>query len=86
VRVLRVAGYNTRWAKLLLPRLFPLPVENSEHRHLFVTCFFGANDASIPGERQHVPLDEFETNLEHIVDHLKQVCVAAANGEKLIRL
>lgn len=37
---------------------------------MFVTVFFGANDASLPGDRehnQHVPIEEYELNLRTIV-------------------
>ena len=62
------SGYNTRHAVNLLPKVFGQ--EMNSNRTLFVTVFFGANDASLPGERehnQHVPIDEFEVNLRHIV-------------------
>ena len=31
---------------------------------------FGANDAALPGELQHVPLDRFSANLHRLVDWL----------------
>ena len=39
------SGYNTRWARLLLPKIFPTspPVPAK-----LVTVFFGANDAALP--------------------------------------
>ena len=39
------SGYNTRWARLLLPKAFPTspPVPAK-----LVTVFFGANDAALP--------------------------------------
>lgn len=35
------------------------------------TIFFGANDASLPNapNKQHIPLDEYKSNLEKIVTH-----------------
>jgi lysophospholipase L1-like esterase len=60
-------GYNTRWARHLLPSMFP---DNCQ-QHLLVTCWFGANDAAAPGEKAHVPLEEFAENLRHI---LKRLC------------
>jgi hypothetical protein len=39
------SGYNTRWARFLLPKIFPLSA--SEPTRL-VTVFFGANDAALP--------------------------------------
>lgn len=60
------SGYNTRHAVDLLPTVFDDTMNNA----LFVTVFFGANDASLPGDRehnQHVPIDEYETNLRTIV-------------------
>lgn len=66
------SGYNTRHALKLIPTIFvdgmdPLFVTAPP---LFVTVFFGANDASLPGDRehnQHVPVDEYEKNLRTIV-------------------
>lgn len=63
-------GYNTRWALLLLDKIFPL----SSKAPLVVTVFFGANDAALLGrssERQHVPLIEYKENLHQIITHLK---------------
>jgi isoamyl acetate esterase len=31
--------------------------------------FYGANDAVLPGQPQHVPLDEYKENLKTIVQH-----------------
>jgi lysophospholipase L1-like esterase len=64
-------GYNTRWALLLLDKIFPL---QSSKAPLVVTVFFGANDAALLGrssERQHVPLIEYKENLHQIITHLK---------------
>jgi len=60
-------GYNTRWALHLLPQLFPA----QEGGHWLVTVFFGANDATIPSQAPHVPLDEYEANLKQILNYLK---------------
>ena len=46
-------------------------ISNMEEDVLFCTVFLGANDAALPGERQHVPLNEYETNLERIVAKLR---------------
>jgi lysophospholipase L1-like esterase len=49
----------------LVPTIFEAGIDP-----LFVTVFFGANDASLPGDRehnQHVPVDEYEQNLRTIV-------------------
>ena len=37
-----------------------------------MTVFFGANDACIPGERQHVPLQEYGKNLSKIVKAIQK--------------
>lgn len=65
-------GYNTRWALLLLDKIFPL---QSAKPPLVATVFFGANDAVLLGrssERQHVPLIEYKENLHRIIIHLKK--------------
>mmetsp|Transcript_23398 Transcript_23398/g.32787 ORF Transcript_23398/g.32787 Transcript_23398/m.32787 type:complete len:282 (-) Transcript_23398:192-1037(-) len=63
------SGYNTRHALDLLPHVIGTtrPAEGV----LFATVFFGANDAALPGELQHVPIDEYEQNLKTIVHHMK---------------
>ncbi|XP_003464983.2 isoamyl acetate-hydrolyzing esterase 1 homolog isoform X2 [Cavia porcellus] len=64
------SGYNTRWARIILPRL----VGNWDSPTV-VTIFFGANDSSLREEnpRQHVPLDEFAANLSSMVHYLRSV-------------
>jgi isoamyl acetate esterase len=42
---------------------------------LFCTIFLGANDAALPGERQHVPIDEYEANLGTIITSIRCVLV-----------
>ncbi|KAL1783645.1 isoamyl acetate-hydrolyzing esterase 1-like [Sigmodon hispidus] len=67
------SGYNTRWAKIILPRLIRKGsgVENPAA----ITIFFGANDCSLKDEnpKQHVPLDEYSANLRDMVQYLRSV-------------
>ncbi|EFJ51849.1 hypothetical protein VOLCADRAFT_79531 [Volvox carteri f. nagariensis] len=78
-----MSGYNTRWAMETLPYVFgptltpgvPSPTAASE-RVMFATVFFGANDAArLEGPshsaRQHVPLDEYRSNLKEMVRYIK---------------
>ena len=67
-----VLADNTRWARHLLPTLFPLS-EDGGQQHLLVTVWFGANDAAAPSEVTHVPLAEFRDNLREILRHLCKV-------------
>jgi len=59
-------GYNTRWNKILLPRL--IPARDASNIHL-VIIFLGANDC-VPGGVHAVPLDEFRMNLVSMLDYL----------------
>lgn len=62
------SGYNTRHNLDLLPQMvFP-----SSSNILFATIWLGANDASLPKERQHVPLEEYADNLRKIVREMKK--------------
>ena len=62
------SGYTSRHAVEMLPRIFPgPPVEPC----LFCTVFFGANDGALPGELQHVPVEEYGQNLVKIVKHIR---------------
>jgi len=69
------SGYNTRWAKIILPRL--IRKENSLDSPVAVTIFFGANDSALKDEnpKQHVPLAEYVANLESMVGYLQEAGV-----------
>ncbi|KAI9803279.1 MAG: hypothetical protein M1825_002070 [Sarcosagium campestre] len=62
------SAYNTREVLKLLPHIIPSP-EQAKLR--FVTVFFGANDACLPGTSsgQHIPLSEYRHNLVQILRH-----------------
>lgn len=62
------SGYNTRLALDLLPRVFPGPPQEG---CLFCTVFFGANDAALPGQVQHVPMEEYGDNIVQVVRHVR---------------
>ncbi|XP_044147845.1 isoamyl acetate-hydrolyzing esterase 1 homolog [Bufo gargarizans] len=68
-----LSGYNTRWAKQILPKLIPDSARAADIAA--VTIFFGANDSSIREEnpQQHVPLEEYAENLRSMVQYLKSV-------------
>lgn len=59
------SGYNTRWAKQILPDI----LKSAPGPLLAVTLFFGANDAASDG--QHVPLEEYEANLQAMIENVK---------------
>ncbi|EPY75589.1 isoamyl acetate-hydrolyzing esterase 1-like protein [Camelus ferus] len=69
------SGYNTRWAKIILPRL--IRKGTSLDTPVAVTIFFGANDSALKDEnpKQHVPLEEYVANLKSMVQYLKSVDV-----------
>ncbi|KAM8931883.1 isoamyl acetate-hydrolyzing esterase 1 homolog isoform 4-T4 [Lycaon pictus] len=69
------SGYNTRWAKIILPRL--IRKGDSLDRPAAVTIFFGANDSALKDEnpKQHIPLNEYVANLKSMVQYLKSVDV-----------
>ncbi|KAG8445621.1 hypothetical protein GDO86_010413 [Hymenochirus boettgeri] len=72
-----LSGYNSRWAKLLLPRL--IAKTNQSDCIVAITIFFGANDSSILEEnpQQHVPLEEYMENLRSMILYLKSVQIAS---------
>lgn len=62
-------GYNTRWAKMMLPKVFP-PGSASASADVIVVCF-GALDAILPiNKAHHVPKTEFRSNLKDILNYL----------------
>ncbi|XP_029087335.1 isoamyl acetate-hydrolyzing esterase 1 homolog [Monodon monoceros] len=69
------SGYNTRWVKIILPRL--IRKGNSLDSPVAVTIFFGANDSALKGEnpKQRIPLEEYAANLTSTVQHLQSVGV-----------
>ena len=60
-------GYNTKMLKLALPNIFSSL--GSAEQAGFV-LFMGTNDAVIPGQLLHVPIDEFRDNMQYIIDQL----------------
>lgn len=72
------SGYNSRWAKIILPRI--LPSQEAPDSHIeAVTVFFGANDCALKDKnpQQHVPLQEYSENLKDIARLLGSVGVPA---------
>ncbi|XP_004082315.1 isoamyl acetate-hydrolyzing esterase 1 homolog isoform X2 [Oryzias latipes] len=62
-----LSGYNSRWARIVLPRL--LSSQGSACDSIAaVTVFFGANDCALEDKnpQQHVPLSEYLENLKEI--------------------
>ncbi|KAK1333298.1 hypothetical protein QTO34_006839 [Cnephaeus nilssonii] len=72
------SGYNTRWAKIILPRL--IRKGSVLDSPVAVTIFFGANDSALKEEnpKQHIPLDEYMANLRSMVQYLRSVDVPEA--------
>ncbi|NXS98918.1 IAH1 esterase, partial [Jacana jacana] len=68
-----LSGYNTRWAKLILPRL--ISGSTGAESTVAVTIFFGANDSALKelNPKQHVPLEEYAANLKSMIQYLKSV-------------
>ncbi|CAI5769551.1 Isoamyl acetate-hydrolyzing esterase 1 homolog [Podarcis lilfordi] len=68
-----LSGYNTRWAKIALPRL--ISKDSDAKNTVAVTVFFGANDGALKdvNPKQHVPLDEYADNLKSMIQYLKSV-------------
>jgi isoamyl acetate esterase len=63
------SGYNTLHAVPLLPLLFPpslSPSPSPSPRIALLTIFFGANDAVLPSNAQHVPLEQYKVHLRSL--------------------
>lgn len=66
------SGYNTKMGVDLLPSVFPINASSlGGSGVLFATVFFGANDAALPGERQHVDIQDYGKNLETIISNIR---------------
>lgn len=59
------SAYNSKQAVCLLPRLLPADIP-APHSMLI---WFGGNDCCVPEAPQHVSLDDYELNLNSIIDH-----------------
>jgi lysophospholipase L1-like esterase len=64
-----VSGYNSRW---YLRYAEDTGIWDEPGKVALVTIFFGANDAVKEFDPAHVPLPEFTTNIEKIVDKVKE--------------
>lgn len=54
-----LSGYNSRWARIILPRL--LHSQNSADNNIVaVTVFFGANDCALEGKLQYTYTETVE--------------------------
>lgn len=62
------SGYNTRHALQVLDNVID---SLYYHNILFCTIFLGANDAALQGNPQHVPLNEYKTNLIKIITQIR---------------
>ncbi|CAG10509.1 unnamed protein product, partial [Tetraodon nigroviridis] len=73
-----LSGYNSRWAKMILPRL--INGQNTADTNIAaVTVFFGANDCALEDKNphQHVPVQEYSENLKEMARFLASVGVSA---------
>ncbi|GJE98141.1 SGNH hydrolase [Phanerochaete sordida] len=66
------SGYNTQW---ILPVFEKVLAKRNERQNLakiqLLTIWLGANDATLPGEAQHVPLEAFKENLSKLIRMVK---------------
>ncbi|PSS22646.1 hypothetical protein PHLCEN_2v3012 [Hermanssonia centrifuga] len=61
-------GYNTAWAIPVFEQcLTKRDQRQNAPKVRLLTIWFGANDACLPGFRQHVPLDLFSENLTKLI-------------------
>ncbi|KAF6721867.1 Isoamyl acetate-hydrolyzing esterase 1-like [Oryzias melastigma] len=72
-----LSGYNSRWARIVLPRLISSQ-SSADDSTAAVTVFFGANDCALEDKnpQQHVPVSEYLENLKAISRLLTSVGVS----------
>ncbi|BGP53755.1 isoamyl acetate-hydrolyzing esterase [Rhodotorula sphaerocarpa] len=61
-----LGGYNTDWGLEAFKRYFPKKADRTSTVQL-MTIWWGANDSTLPGQTQHVPLDRFRSNIRDLV-------------------
>lgn len=71
------SGYTSQLGLEVLPQFMPDP---SQANVRMMTVCFGANDATLPGNAQHVPLAEYTACLKAIVQHP----TVTAQGSKIL--
>ncbi|XP_061599033.1 isoamyl acetate-hydrolyzing esterase 1 homolog [Cololabis saira] len=74
-----LSGYNSRWAKIVLPRFISSQNSTDNVNIKAVTVFFGANDSALEDKspQQHIPLQEYSENLKEIHRFLSSAGVSA---------
>ncbi|GAA5994136.1 hypothetical protein JCM11641_003833, partial [Rhodosporidiobolus odoratus] len=65
-----LSGYNTRWAVPCLKEWLPKK-DSDEPKTQLMTIWLGANDSALPGEPQHVPIDDYTSNLREIISLIR---------------
>jgi len=70
------SGYNSRWNRIILPKLFPNAQSVSQSEAFVI--FLGANDSNSHelNPLQHVPADEYGENLVAMVKYLQSLGVS----------
>lgn len=65
-----LSGYNTEWARLILPHIVTPEVKPD-----VVVIFFGANDSALAelNPHQHVAVDMYRANLDAMCDYLYSI-------------
>ena len=72
------SGYNTQHALDVLPSILGTSSVGAsgssvvKTNMLFCTVFFGANDCSLPTARQHLDIEEFDSNIRSIVSKIRR--------------
>ncbi|XP_077996908.1 isoamyl acetate-hydrolyzing esterase 1 homolog [Glandiceps talaboti] len=70
------AGYNSEWARIVLPELVNREIV-AEVEVAAMVIFLGTNDSTTPGEKLHVPIETYKQNLQRMIDYLKSVKVTS---------
>ncbi|XP_060938359.1 isoamyl acetate-hydrolyzing esterase 1 homolog isoform X1 [Limanda limanda] len=79
-----LSGYNSRWAKIVLPRLISSHSSDDNINNIAaVTVFFGANDCALEDKnpQQHIPLQEYSENLKEII---RLLALAGVSADRVI--
>jgi isoamyl acetate esterase len=66
------SGYNSRWIRQSLHKIFP---ESSPLNKdvMLVVLLLGSNDSACPPSAQHISVEEYSDNLSFIIDHFVSI-------------
>lgn len=71
------SGYNTLWVEQVIDEFLPLNRQPGDDGPILVIMCLGANDMALPNSPQHVPVSDFEREMESLIRRIRSSCTLA---------